>query len=137
MVRLAAERRGGEALAALDRQLAEQEAAVAADDRERFQALDDDFHRMICEAAGHGFVWSLIREHKAHMDRVRFISLAFSAGQALADHRLILDALAAGDTPAGVAVMRRHLGRISDVIAVISAEHADYVLHDQPAGSLA
>jgi DNA-binding GntR family transcriptional regulator len=136
-VRLAAERCSGDALAALVRQLADQEVAVAADDRERFHGLDDQFHRMLCDAAGQGFVWSLIREHKAHMDRVRFISLAFSAEQALADHRLILNALTDGDATAAVAVMRRHLGRISDVIAVIRAEHAEYVLRDQaevPAG---
>ena len=50
------------------------------------------------------------------------------AEKALADHRLLLEALAAGDAPAAMAVMRGHLGRISDVIAVISAEHAGYVL---------
>ena len=127
-VRLAVERRDEAALAALARQLEEQAAAVAADDRERFHGLDDDFHRMLCDIAGQGFAWSLIRENKAHMDRVRFISLAFSAEKALADHRLILEALAAGDAPAAMAVMRGHLGRISDVIAVISAEHAGYVL---------
>lgn len=32
---------------------AQQEAAVAADDRIRFHVLDDAFHRTICEASGH------------------------------------------------------------------------------------
>jgi GntR family transcriptional regulator, rspAB operon transcriptional repressor len=130
-VRLAVERCTPEALAALERQLADQADAVAADDRERFHGLDDEFHRMLADMAGQGFAWALIRESKAHMDRARFMSLAFSAEQALADHRLILDALGAGDAPAAVALMRRHLGRISDIIARISSEHAEYVLRDQ------
>ena len=102
---------------------------MAADDRERFHGLDDDFHRMLCDIAGQGFAWSLIRENKAHMDRVRFISLAFSAEQALADHRLILAALAAGDAAGrrggDARPPRAHLRRSS---RVISAEHAGYVL---------
>ena len=53
--------------------------AVAADDRMRFHALDDEFHEAICAASGHDFAWALIRENKAHMDRVRWLSLAFGA----------------------------------------------------------
>jgi DNA-binding GntR family transcriptional regulator len=131
-VRQAVERGSGPAIEALARQVAEQEAAVADGDRERFHVLDDEFHRMICGVAGLDFAWSLIREHKAHMDRVRFLSLAFSAEQALADHRLILAALRAGDADAAVALMRSHLGRITEIIARIRAEHADYFLGEQP-----
>ena len=40
-------------LAGLDALLAEQAAAVAAGDRERFHALDDEFHRRICALGGH------------------------------------------------------------------------------------
>jgi DNA-binding GntR family transcriptional regulator len=132
-VRLAVERRSAAAVAELRRQLAAQEAAVAAGDRETFHGLDDEFHRMICELAGAGFAWSLIREHKAHMDRVRFLSLAFSAEQALADHRVILAALAAGDTGTAVATVRAHLARISEIIARIRGEHADYFLPEEGA----
>ena len=103
---------------------------MAAGERERFHALDDEFHRMLCDLAGRGFAWSLIRDNKAHMDRVRFLSLAFSAEQALADHRVILAALAVGDTAAAVAQMRTHLGRISEIIARIRMEHAEYLAED-------
>jgi DNA-binding GntR family transcriptional regulator len=136
-VRLAIERGSEPAIEALARQVAEQEEAVADGDRERFHALDDEFHRMICEVSGSGFAWSLIREHKAHMDRVRFLSLAFSAEQALADHKGILAALRAGDATGAVALMRGHLGRISEIIARIRAEHADYFLGNQPPAAAA
>jgi DNA-binding GntR family transcriptional regulator len=136
-VRQAIERGSEAALEALARQVAEQEAAVAAGDRERFHALDDEFHRMICGVAGLDFAWSLIREHKAHMDRVRFLSLAFSAEQALADHRLILAALRVGDAPVAVATMRLHLGRIAEIIARIRTEHAEYFLGNEPEAAAA
>ena len=48
-------------------------------DRIGFHGLDDDFHRRICEMAGLDFAWSLIRDTKAQMDRVRFLSLAVGA----------------------------------------------------------
>jgi DNA-binding GntR family transcriptional regulator len=104
--------------------LAAQAAAVADHDRERFHGLDDEFHRLICELSGHGFAWALIREHKAHMDRVRFLSLGFGADLALKEHRAIVAAVRAGDVPAAVAAVRLHLSRIEDIIARIRADGA-------------
>jgi GntR family transcriptional regulator, rspAB operon transcriptional repressor len=133
-IRVAAGALRPEHLAGLEAQLAEQAAAVAASDRERFHRLDDDFHRLICEMAGVGFVWTLIRENKAHMDRVRYLSLAFGAETALADHRAIFAALAAGEAEAAVAAMRAHLGRISEIIARVRADQgplfSEDTLHD-------
>ncbi|PJN92638.1 hypothetical protein CNY89_27960, partial [Amaricoccus sp. HAR-UPW-R2A-40] len=42
-----------------------QAEAVAAREKERFHALDEAFHREICERAGLGFAWALVRENKA------------------------------------------------------------------------
>jgi DNA-binding GntR family transcriptional regulator len=125
-VRIAAERFGPGELAELDALLAEQARAVAAGDREGFHALDDEFHRRICALAGLEFAWALIREHKAHMDRVRFLSLAFGAEAALEDHRAIVAALKAGDTAAAVAAMRTHLARIEEITARIRTTHAGH-----------
>lgn len=109
-------------LAELGGLIAAQEAAVAADDRMGFHALDDQFHQAICGAAGHAFVWTLIRENKAHMDRVRYLSLSFHASNALADHRCILEALRAHDPERAAEEMRRHLSRIVDLLRQIRAE---------------
>lgn len=124
-VRLAAERFGPAEIGELEALLDEQAAAIAADDREGFHGLDDEFHRRICALAGHDYAWALIREQKAHMDRVRFMSLGFGAQAALDDHRVILDAVRAGDVPAAVAAMRTHLSRIEEHLPRIRAEHGE------------
>ena len=103
-----------------------QAAAVAAGDRERFHALDDEFHRQICALCGHDYAWTLIREQKAHMDRVRYMSLSFGAQAALDDHLEILDAVRAGDPSGSVVAMRAHLSRIVEHLPRIRAEHGEH-----------
>lgn len=133
-LKVAADRFGPAEFAELDALLDEQAAAVAADARERFHALDDEFHRRIGVLAGVGFVWEMVRENKAHTDRVRLLSLSSGAELALADHRAILDALRSEGAEAAAAAMRVHLGRITDILARIREEHADYVVDDGEPG---
>lgn len=109
-------------LVELDRLVEAQETAVAGDDRVRFHALDDAFHQAICAASGHPFAWALIRENKAQMDRVRYLSLGFNAASALADHKRILAALRARDPERAAAAMREHLSRIVGLLEQIRAE---------------
>ncbi len=103
--------------------LEQQEAAAAAQDRIRFHALDDAFHEAICAIAGNGFAWALIRENKAHMDRVRWLSLAVGTRTAIDDHIRIFDALCAGDAAAATSAMRAHLARIVDILDQVRSEH--------------
>ncbi len=116
-VREAAARLGPADFEALAQLIERQEAAVAADDRKAFHTLDDDFHREICERTGRGFVWSLVKENKGHMDRARFLSLSFGAAVALAEHRIILEALEARDGAAAAAAVHQHLSRIEGIMA--------------------
>lgn len=111
--------------------IGEQEKAAARDDRAGFHALDDSFHNRICEIAGQGHVWALIRDHKAHMDRVRYLSLENGARLAMEDHVSILEAVRAGDEVAAVARMRSHLGRIAGIIDDIRAAHGAYFDPDE------
>lgn len=134
-LRLAVAAFGPAEFAELDAILAAQAQVVAADDRERFHALDDAFHRRIGALAGVGHVWGLIRENKAHTDRVRLLSLTSGADLALADHRAILAALRAGDAGGAAEAMRVHLGRISEILARIREEHPDYVAGADEDGS--
>ncbi|MDP2122680.1 MAG: GntR family transcriptional regulator [Hoeflea sp.] len=112
--------------AALERLIGQQSLAVDARDPVSFHALDDQFHKEICERAGLGFAWDIIRENKAHMDRVRFLSLSFASQDAFNDHVEVLDAIKARDEERAMQHMRLHLARIKDQIVRIRADHMRY-----------
>ncbi|MCG6112578.1 MAG: GntR family transcriptional regulator [Paracoccus sp.] len=100
----------------LDRLIELQEAASHADRRADFHALDDQFHRDICAAAGKEFVWNLVRDNKGHMDRARFLSLSYGSSTAWIEHRTILAALRARDPDAAAAAVRDHLSHIEHIL---------------------
>ncbi|MDO9637306.1 MAG: GntR family transcriptional regulator [Pseudotabrizicola sp.] len=125
-VRMACERLGQADYVALDALLDQQRAAVVARDAVGFHALDDLFHREICERSGHGFAWDIIRENKAHMDRVRFLSLAFASQDALDDHLEVMAALRDRDAPRAIAAMHVHLSRIKLQVRRIRGENEAY-----------
>lgn len=125
-VRMAVGRLTEADLDALAEVLDAQAEAVEARAKERFHGLDDRFHREICERAGLGFAWTLVRENKAHMDRARYLSLSFGLETALAEHRVILEALRARDEAAAIAAMRVHLGRILIDLPRIRADNGRY-----------
>lgn len=118
-------------IAALDGLLTEQRQAIEAGDHRLFHRLDDAFHRRIGELSGHGYVWALIREHKAHMDRVRFLSLAFIAGDALEEHGAIVAALKARDGDGAVDAVRFHLSRIAVSVAQVRKANPGHFDQDE------
>ncbi|KAA3517729.1 FCD domain-containing protein [Agrobacterium vitis] len=125
-VRAAAERLSEEQIAALDELVQRQIKAMDAGDKMLFHELDDEFHRQICKMSGHDFAWALIRDSKAHMDRIRYLSLAFGAQSAIDDHIEIMAALKARDGDRAAANMRVHLSRILSIISRIRESHGQY-----------
>lgn len=107
------------ALAAL---LSAQESAHAAKDKALFHQLDDAFHREICVRSDVGFAWDLIIDNKAHMDRVRMLSLSFASPQVIKDHRDIFDHLVSRDSAGAADAMRLHLSRVGDLIERLRSE---------------
>ncbi|TPW30931.1 GntR family transcriptional regulator [Martelella alba] len=116
---------------ALDQLLEEQKLALAAGDKLRFHELDDNFHKLISEISGHGYAWSLIRDHKAHMDRVRYLSLSFGAQAAIDEHAFIVSAIKAGNGTAAVEAMRDHLSRIGTIVERIHLSHPAFFEMDE------
>lgn len=110
----------------------QQKQAVEAKDKEGFHALDDAFHREICIQAGVGYVWDLILENKAHMDRVRLITLNTpSQKTAYEEHVAIYEALRARGPEQAAAAMAKHLSQILIHIEGIKGEnHEWFVEHD-------
>ncbi|PIL18686.1 hypothetical protein P775_19125 [Puniceibacterium antarcticum] len=102
-----------------------QKAAVTKGDKATFHRLDDVFHQVLCSRAGVGFVWDVIRENKAHTDRVRFLSLGSGSQRAYDDHIAIVAALRSGSVDGAVQAMRAHLGTIEAIIQQIrSTNHS-------------
>ncbi|MFW2586642.1 GntR family transcriptional regulator [Sagittula sp. SSi028] len=102
---------------------AQQEAA----DPTAFYQLDEAFHREIAEIAGHGHAWDLITEQKAHMDRVRLLTLSSARQhQAQAEHVALAEALIAGDLTTAQSRLRAHLNDILNALDKARADHPEY-----------
>jgi DNA-binding GntR family transcriptional regulator len=125
-VRTAARRMTAEDLRRLQANLDAQDRAITAGDKAAFHALDDAFHRDICDLAGVALAWDLIAEMKSHMDRVRMLSLSFASRDAYKDHLSILAPLSKGDGEGAAAAMRAHLSRILDQIERIRDANHDW-----------
>ncbi|WP_375173473.1 GntR family transcriptional regulator [Pseudooceanicola sp.] len=115
-----------DAMRRIDEVLAGQKKAVEDKDGSAFHALDDAFHRTICEIGGRAHVWNVIREYKAHVDRVRYLSLPFSLDIAFNEHLGIRDAFAARDDETARALMRAHLERILRIMDQIRDENTEF-----------
>ena len=111
-IRIAAQTMPESTLEELDQQIAEQDKATRQGVRRLFHELDDKMHRTIFEAAGKGFAWALVRDNKAHMDRIRYISLESGAQLALDEHVGLVEALRARAPDLAEERMRQHLSRI-------------------------
>lgn len=108
--------------------LNDQVAAIQAGDNERFHDLDNAFHKAICDRSGVPYAWHAIQENKVHTDRVRFVSLGFSAQASLDDHIAVLDGMRAGDVNKATKSMRTHLSRIEGAIDQLRAQNHEWFL---------
>lgn len=87
--------------------------------RSRFEEAidhDDTFHRLIAEVNGYAMLWKVVDMTKAQMDRCRLLALPSpGAGETtIAQHRAIVDALAAHDAEAAEAAISTHLATSLD-----------------------
>lgn len=112
-------------LDSLERILEQQKAVLNPEDREKFHTLDDEFHKAICEFSGHDYAWTLIRNTKAHMDRVRYLTLSYRAKTAYSEHVTLLQALKEHDIDGATATIRMHLSRVVEDMPNIRKDHPE------------
>jgi DNA-binding GntR family transcriptional regulator len=102
-------------------------ANLTAEDRGAFHQADEDFHAMICQLAGHAHVWTLIREKKAHMDRIRYLTLSEERRQLVADeHGVLIRAISAGNAAGAETHLRTHLSGVLSTMPGVRARFPDY-----------
>jgi len=85
-------------------------------------------HARLAAAAGRPAIWDLVADIKIHMDRVRKLTLKPDhAPRLIAQHRAIVDAVAARDARGAAAAMADHLAFV--------IEHFDEFVSDEAAYS--
>ncbi|MCF2870205.1 GntR family transcriptional regulator [Octadecabacter sp. G9-8] len=128
IVRAAARDRDKTLDGALKTNLRKQADAIAAEDAGQFHDLDYEFHRLLCACAKQSFAFAIIAENKAQVDRLCMLALTNkdAMGVLYKDHELLLEALFGQNEEAAVAVLRRHLDRLTPTIAAIYTTHQAY-----------
>lgn len=116
--------------------IAAQTAAIEDKDRNRFHALDERFHQEICTRSGVEYAWAIIHDSKAHMDRIRLLSLdRKSQKKALQEHILVLKAINRNDPDGAAHAMATHLSRITLLIDEIKLKNTLWFTDDVDNGS--
>jgi len=125
-LRTAMERNQAELVAALEENLSLQKSTLDAP-LAAFHALDDAFHEVICTIAGHAHVWTLIKDQKGHLDRIRHLTLSQERRTlAINEHAAILGSISAGDVGRAEAELRRHIEGVQSVAVAMQDQHPTY-----------
>lgn len=108
--------------------IAQQVIAAADDDPLAFQKLDDEFHQTLANFTHYSRVAMLIEAEKAHMDRIRNLSLHMSGQykRVIAQHTAIVKAIKSGSVEKAAKAMGVHMKDVYTVLQVIPKEHPEY-----------
>lgn len=106
----------------------EQKAAADDHDAMAFQRLDDKFHQTLANHTKYARVAQVIEAEKAHMDRVRCLSLEYQDQfkRVLSQHTAIIKAIKSGVPEKASKAMSVHLKDVYNVLKVIPQEHPEY-----------
>lgn len=109
--------------------LAQQQALMEAKDFEAFTAADQAFHQYLYEAAKVRDLWTLVRSRSGHIDRLRRLHLVTpgKAQNIVQHHRLIVQAIAAGEPDEAQQHLRAHLSDTLSHVNEIKAKYPNYI----------
>lgn len=112
VVELACETASDEQKVALEENVALQERYLAEGRMEALMQLDNELHQMLFTIARKEQTWEMLSGFTVHFDRVRRMALdAPRNDRNVADHRAIVQAVAAGDKAEARRAMEIHLNR--------------------------
>jgi DNA-binding GntR family transcriptional regulator len=95
-------------------------------------STDEQLHRSLLEIAGHPKTWSVVSSIKAHLDRVRMLSLpepeilSSMHGQ----HSTLVDHVVGKRTQQADKLLTQHLRGVLGVLEPLEKQHPDYFLLD-------
>lgn len=121
-----------EQLAALKEIIDEQEFCMFKNMTERFANLDEKFHDMLIEFAGHPNVCDVINVQKAHIDRIRYMSIPSEEHikDVFKEHSLIFDALAKRSPKEAEKTLLTHLSTLPVIVNNLVEEQPEYFVID-------
>ena len=102
--------------------------AAAEQDYAAFLDADLSFHAALGALSGFDGVTRLATTARAHLDRVRALSLPekHMVESRIKDHEAILETLRAGDLKTADALLTAHLRSVLEVLPLMRARHPDY-----------
>ncbi|MBB5191368.1 DNA-binding GntR family transcriptional regulator [Silvimonas terrae] len=112
----------------LAQNLEQQSLACAQADMAGFLVLDDAFHAQLASSIDCTSAWDSIENLKAHMDRVRYLTLGQISplGDLLAQHQQIYAALTRHDEDAAVNAIHSHLQELTLTLIAVSERYPDW-----------
>ena len=112
----------------LEENLRIQEKAVMANDHQRLFELDEVFHQTISKGVNKERIWSVIQQMKAHLNRIRVLSLSVNLdwGIIISQHRQIVSAIKNYDAPEADDIMKVHLTKLRLDQEKLIEEFPDY-----------
>ncbi len=132
--KLAAERADPAVIDLLDRAVADQEAALAADDIAGWAEGDRVFHELLLLAAGNQRMRRLMSHYEGHLQRIR-IATAYQHRrpvQSVRDHRALVEAIRARDGERARLIHLAHRDQAYAEHQLIVADMLAYVYHVSP-----
>jgi len=123
-------------LAALDRNLREQDGALDADDSHRFHQLDLQMHELLLGFLGYERVKHTVEAARANLDRARlFMCTPARQASTSEEHRAIVAALKKRDPDAAAAAMQVHLDAVMTELLGVAERNPEAIA--VPAGAIA
>lgn len=127
-VRAVAPRADAGLLAALDRNLREQDGALGADYSSRFHQLDLEMHELLLAFLGYERVKQTVDAARANLDRARLFMCTPARQVATSDeHGAIVTALKKRDPAAAAAAMERHLDAVMAELLEVAERNPDAI----------
>jgi DNA-binding GntR family transcriptional regulator len=95
-------------------------------------STDEEFHHQILALAGHPHAWTALRLARTGMNRIRHLAIPIVGSNRIAidHHRLIVDAIVAGDAKAAVEHMRVHIHSPLIFLDAIQQRYPEYFEQD-------
>ncbi len=129
VVRLAAETFNAEHLFELETNLMLFERMLAEKNHSKLFELDEQFHETIAKGCGKGRIWTIIKQMKAHLDRVRILSLVaeYHGNEILEQHHAIVSAIRSRQPEQAEEVMTKHLHLVLYDLDALQRDYPDYL----------